>query len=102
MDPVELNKMVEKAKADASATGASKPAPPKDDPTVKSAGARSADSLLEVSDEDLDHMIQEIMDLGREEDSTGVLKKQAELERGRHIKVAKLLAAMDVFAGASR
>lgn len=100
MDPVELNKMVEKAKADASATGASKKAPPKDSPAVKS--ERSADSLLEIPDEEVDRLAQEVVNFGQEEDREQGNKKQAELERGRHVKIAKLLAAMDVFAGAAR
>lgn len=98
MDPVEINALVEKAKADASATGAKSPK----DASPRIDASLAAESILGVSDEKVDRLASEIMDLAEQETKEAEVKKQAATKRECHLKVAKLLAAMDVFAGVGR
>jgi hypothetical protein len=97
VNPVDVNRLVEQAKADASATRASKA-------LIKKADAEAHDTdpvntLLSTPDSEVERLSQELMDLAEQEASEEATKNQAEVERGRHIKMAKVLAAIDVLAG---
>lgn len=101
MNPVDVNRLVEQAKADASATGATNKA------LIKKADAEAHDTdpvntLLSTPDSEVERLSQELMDLAEQEAGEEAIKKQAEVERGRHIKMAKVLAAIDVLAGVQR
>lgn len=101
MDPiVDVNALVEKAKADASATGASKA--PNKDPLAKTGVDQAAESIFGVSDESIDRLLLELEGLAEREDTDQATKFQDAIERGRHVKIAKLLAAVDVLSGVLR
>lgn len=101
MNPVDVNRLVEQAKADASAAGASQKA------LIKNADAAAPDrdpvnTLLSTPDSEVERLSQELMDLAEQEADEEKATKLAEVERGRHIKMAKVLAAIDVLAGVQR
>lgn len=99
MDVVDINKLVEQAKADASAVGASK----KDAKEAAPAETAGDDNFpFGVSDEHVAELVEGIEALAAREEQEEQNRAQAELERGRHVKIAKLLAAMDVFSGVRR
>lgn len=102
MDPiVDVNKLVEQAKADASATGAAKPASNKDSP-AKTDVDKAAEALFGVSDESVDRLIAELEGLAEKDDKDLADQVHSDAERGRHVKIAKLLAAVDVISGVRR
>lgn len=93
MDSVDIRDMLEQAKADASATGALREAPHK-----------GLDSLLdEVGtvppvDEPTESLAQEIQDMVDQGEVQDKVAAAAHLERGRLVKIAKLLASLDVIS----
>ena len=92
MDPVDIRAMVERAKADASATGA-----------IRKAPNEGLDSLLDdvgrvQAKESAESLAREIEEMVDRDAADEQLAKRAAEERGRLIKIAKLLAALDVIA----
>lgn len=98
---VDVSKLVEQAKADASATGAVKTASTKDSP-AKTEADKAAEALFGVSDESVDRLIAELEGLAEKDDTDLANQVHSDVERGRHLKIAKLLAAVDVITGVGR
>lgn len=93
MDPLELNRMIERAKAEATATGAS--APHKDTLGESLGGEipKEAKSKAEELAAQLDQAVED-------EEAEAVLEKRAAEERRGHMYIAKLLTALDVMSTA--
>lgn len=102
MDPVDIDKLIEKAKADASATGAKEAPTGNLDRLDDEAKTSEASSIFQVSDDQVEDLSQRVMDLAEEDVADEELAKSAALERAGHLKVAKLLTALDVFSGVNR
>jgi len=91
MDPVTIKDLVERAKADASAARALRKGP-----------NEGLDSLLdEVGDVPpeagkSETLAQEIQEMVNEGDEEAKVAEATALERGRHMKIAKVLATLDV------
>lgn len=96
MDPLELNRIVEKAKAEATATGALE-APRKEIDAEKLGGVQK-----EVEDSDIERLSGWLEDLAEESVEEETLKKEAGAERSRNMNVAKLLAALDTLMEVGR
>lgn len=108
MDPVDVNRLIEQARADASATGVS--TPPKapragqtDTPTPSPDTKKDIiDNILAADDEVVQHLAEAVMDLAAAEEEEAKARDLAAIERGRHVKMAKVLAAIDVLSGVQR
>ena len=87
MDPVDLNSLIERAKDSARSVGIGVP---NSGPPIKKEGS------------EVEELINRVDILIDEEELEEQLKKEATAERGRHLVMAKLLAAADVFSEVSR
>ena len=96
MDPLELNRIVERAKADATAAGALE-APHKDLDAEKLGSVQR-----EVEDSDIERLSGWLESLAEDSVEEESLNKQAEAERSRHMNVAKLLTALDTLMEVGR
>lgn len=93
MDPLELNRLIEKAKAEATATGAIE-APHEDVLGGSEEGSTKLASKAEELSAELDKMAEE-------DEMTEALEKKAKKERASHMYIAKLLTAIDVMSEVS-
>lgn len=95
MDPLELNRLVEKAKAEATATGAT--APHED----VLAGSDELGIQKEALAAEAEKFASGLEKLAEEDEVIEVLEKKAMQERKSHMYIAKLLTAIDVISEVS-
>jgi hypothetical protein len=92
MDQLELNRMVERARAEATATGAT--APHKD----ALAGSDEMGIQKEALADKAEELASGLEKFAEEDEVTEALEKQAMQERKGHMYIAKLLTALDVMS----
>ena len=93
MDPLELNRLVEKAKAEATATGATAP--------HEDVLAGSDESGIQKGAAEAEKLASGLEKLVEEDEMSEVLEKKAGQERKSHMYIAKLLTAIDVMSEVS-
>jgi len=96
VDPLELNRIVEKAKADATAVGAFE-APRREIDAEKLGSVQR-----EVEDSDIERLSGWLESLAEDSVEEENLSKLAEAERSRNMNVAKLLTALDTLMEVGR
>jgi hypothetical protein len=96
VDALELNRLVEKAKAEATATGAVD-APNRDLTSEKLGSVQKG-----IQDSDIERLSGWLENLADEADRSEEIKKEAEAERCRHLNIAKLLTALDTLMEVGR
>ncbi len=97
MDPLDLNRMIEKAKAEASATGAIE-APHKD--ILDGLGEGLPREVL--ASEHIEKIVEKIDGVVQEDELVEAMEKKAAAERKRHMYIAKLLTAIDTMSELGR